>query len=154
MAVTYTATDSTGIVHSRTSARHLKPLYTHAVVRKPGDPTKRYISFHGSLKLASAEHKRELFSVSFGSGERLYPDAELVELTAVVKGKKPATMASAIVEPSISERVVDITPTWAGVLPLLLAALENGTDKARQAAREELRTMAKAADLYNASVAA
>lgn len=46
---------------------------------------------------------------------------------------------------------IDCTPTWAGVLPLLLAALDNGTDEGRKIAREELARMAKAADLYNAS---
>lgn len=49
-------------------------------------------------------------------------------------------------------RTIDITPTWVAVLPILLAALENGTDEGKRIAREELQRMADAADLYNASV--
>lgn len=46
---------------------------------------------------------------------------------------------------------IDLTPTWQGVLPILLAALENGTDEGNKIAREELRRMAEAADRFNAS---
>jgi hypothetical protein len=48
-------------------------------------------------------------------------------------------------------RTVDITPTWKGVLPLILYALESGTDQGKRIAREELQRMAEAADAYNAS---
>lgn len=41
---------------------------------------------------------------------------------------------------------IDMTPTWLGVLPLFLAAIENGTDAAKTAARQELTRMAKIAD--------
>lgn len=44
---------------------------------------------------------------------------------------------------------IDLTPTWAAVLPVLLAAIENGTDEGRRMAREELARMAQAADKYN-----
>jgi hypothetical protein len=37
-------------------------------------------------------------------------------------------------------------------LPILIAALEDGTDEGRKLAKLELASMAKAADLYNASV--
>jgi hypothetical protein len=47
---------------------------------------------------------------------------------------------------------IDLTPTWAAVLPILIAALEDGTDEGRKLAKLELASMAKAADLYNASV--
>lgn len=47
---------------------------------------------------------------------------------------------------------INLTPTWAGVLPILIAALEDGTDEGRKLAKLELASMAKAADLYNASV--
>ena len=40
-------------------------------------------------------------------------------------------------------------PSWAGVLPILLAVLENGTEEGRRIARAELRRMADAADAYN-----
>ncbi len=45
--------------------------------------------------------------------------------------------------------MIDLTPTWQGILPLLLAALEDGTDQGKQIAREELQRMAKAADAAN-----
>jgi hypothetical protein len=41
---------------------------------------------------------------------------------------------------------IDLTPTWQGVLPILIAALEDGTKEGKKLAREELRRMAKAAD--------
>jgi len=44
---------------------------------------------------------------------------------------------------------IDLTPTWAAVLPILLAAMENGTDEGRRLAREEFARMAQAADKYN-----
>lgn len=45
---------------------------------------------------------------------------------------------------------VNITPTWKGVLPVLMAVLEHGTDEGKRQAREELTRMAEAADQYNA----
>ena len=41
---------------------------------------------------------------------------------------------------------IDLTLTWQGVLPILIAALEDGTEEGKKIAREELRRMAKAAD--------
>lgn len=38
-----------------------------------------------------------------------------------------------------------IEPKWAGTLPLLLAALENGTEEGKRIAREELAHMAQVA---------
>jgi len=46
-------------------------------------------------------------------------------------------------------RTVDITPTWTGVLPVLLAALQDGTPKGKAMAIDELRNMALAADEWN-----
>lgn len=45
--------------------------------------------------------------------------------------------------------MVDVTPTWQGILPLLIELLQNGNDAGQRTAREELAKMAKAADLYN-----
>jgi hypothetical protein len=42
---------------------------------------------------------------------------------------------------------VNITPTWEGILPVLLTlAIEGDTGEARETARQELRRMAKLAD--------
>ncbi len=46
---------------------------------------------------------------------------------------------------------VDATPSWEAVLPVYLMAYENGKNKGRGAALEELQRMAKLADLYLAS---
>ncbi len=43
-------------------------------------------------------------------------------------------------------RTVDCTPDWRGILPLLLAALTDGTAEGRKIAREELQRMADVAD--------
>lgn len=43
---------------------------------------------------------------------------------------------------------IDLTPTWAAVLPILLAAVEDGTAEGRKIAREELARMAGLADKY------
>jgi hypothetical protein len=45
---------------------------------------------------------------------------------------------------------LELTPTWAAVLPILLAGVERGDQKAREAAKIELRRMADAADKWNA----
>lgn len=45
---------------------------------------------------------------------------------------------------------IEATPTWSGVLPILIAALQDGTDQGRDLATKELRRMAKAADSWNA----
>jgi len=46
---------------------------------------------------------------------------------------------------------VDITPTWVAVVPVLLAAIENGTSEGRRLAIEELKRMASIADAYVAA---
>ena len=43
---------------------------------------------------------------------------------------------------------IDMTPTWAEILPALLMVLEDGTPKGRAEVKEELRRMAAIADLY------
>lgn len=43
---------------------------------------------------------------------------------------------------------IDLTPTWAAVLPILLTAVEDGTFEGRKIAREELARMAGLADKY------
>jgi len=45
--------------------------------------------------------------------------------------------------------MVDVTPTWRALLPALVAVLEHGSPEGRDVARQELRRMAAAADLYN-----
>lgn len=46
---------------------------------------------------------------------------------------------------------VDITPTWSGILPLMLDIVSNpkADRQAREVMLKEFRSMARAADLYN-----
>ena len=45
---------------------------------------------------------------------------------------------------------IDITPTWRGVLPIIIEGLTNGNARGVQIATEELQRMADAADAWNA----
>jgi len=45
-------------------------------------------------------------------------------------------------------RVIDITPTWRGLLPLYLAAYKDGSFNAIKEAESELCRMADLADIY------
>lgn len=49
-------------------------------------------------------------------------------------------------QPKKQVGTIDLTPTWVGVLPLLLAAYSEGTPHGRQLAYAELLRMAKIAD--------
>jgi hypothetical protein len=46
----------------------------------------------------------------------------------------------------------DVTPTWEGLLPMMLEMASNENPEGRKVAREELVRMAKAADAYNVMV--
>jgi hypothetical protein len=48
--------------------------------------------------------------------------------------------------------MIDMTPTWQGILPALIVMLTEGNANTREAGRLELEKMARAADLYNASM--
>ena len=43
---------------------------------------------------------------------------------------------------------IDLTPTWSGILPALLAVIQNGSVEGVKLAEVELRQMARLADLY------
>lgn len=47
-----------------------------------------------------------------------------------------------------TETEIDMTPTWEAVLPIYLTSLMHGKFEGKRAAEEELRRMAKLADLY------
>lgn len=49
---------------------------------------------------------------------------------------------------------IDMTPTWADVLPILILGLDSGNAEGRKVAREELKRMADAADKWNTHVRA
>lgn len=52
-------------------------------------------------------------------------------------------------------KTIDITPTWRGVLPILLRAVRGDSKRNKESvlmAQQELYRMAEAADKYNESV--
>lgn len=48
----------------------------------------------------------------------------------------------------MEKMVIDMTPTWSGILPALLASVEDGTPEGRKIAIDELERMARIADKY------
>jgi len=55
--------------------------------------------------------------------------------------------------PPQKPRTIDCTPAWVAVLPIYLEAYKNASSaEVREAAFDELTTMARLADLYNAGV--
>lgn len=48
-------------------------------------------------------------------------------------------------------KTIDLTPTWAECVGIILTLLESGNHECRTTAIGELKKMAQAADLYNAS---
>lgn len=47
-------------------------------------------------------------------------------------------------------RFIDVTPTWADLMPAFFQILENGTDTGKELARAELTRLAQMADRINA----
>lgn len=50
-----------------------------------------------------------------------------------------------------STHMFDLTPKWEGLVPGMIAVIENGTLNGKKVVYEELLRMAKAADLWNES---
>lgn len=50
-------------------------------------------------------------------------------------------------------RTLDLTPTWAGLMPALIALLQDGTAEGQKTAREELARLAGGMDSANAAAA-
>lgn len=46
-------------------------------------------------------------------------------------------------------KTIDMTPTWTGIMPGLLAVLEDGTETGKKLAREELMDLARKVDALN-----
>jgi len=44
--------------------------------------------------------------------------------------------------------MIDATPTWRAILPIIITGLQHGTPKGQQIAREELYRLAGIADAY------
>jgi hypothetical protein len=50
------------------------------------------------------------------------------------------------------DKTIDLTPTWLGILPALVALITDGDAEGRRGAQEELRRMAGLADAHVTSV--
>ena len=50
-------------------------------------------------------------------------------------------------EEQVKQITIDMTPTWEGVAPILIAALEKGSEEGRSSARKEVKRMAKLVDM-------
>lgn len=46
-------------------------------------------------------------------------------------------------------QTIDMTPTWAALMPILLAAVEDGTEEGKRIARAELTRLAHTVDAMN-----
>ncbi len=58
-------------------------------------------------------------------------------------------------EPAEGAKIVELVPTWEGVIPLLVEAAANGTTtEARKTAMDELRRLARIVDERNAEIRA
>lgn len=44
-------------------------------------------------------------------------------------------------------KTIDVTPTWSGIIRVLIAALEDGSDAGKQVAREEVIRLARQYDI-------
>ena len=49
---------------------------------------------------------------------------------------------------STTTTTIDLTPTWEGILPVLVTLLKDGNREGRATALDELNRMAKLADAY------
>jgi hypothetical protein len=47
--------------------------------------------------------------------------------------------------------MIDMTPTWAAIMPALIAAIRDGTPEGQRIAEAELMRLAKSADAANAA---
>lgn len=74
------------------------------------------------------------------------------EVAAIRQGIE--TRKRAPQRPEEGPRVVDMTPTWAGLAPALFLALTNGTPEGQRIAREELTRALAALDAHNAAAKA
>jgi hypothetical protein len=49
-------------------------------------------------------------------------------------------------------QTIDLTPTWTGIAPALVAVLQDGTPEGQKQAKIELKRMAQTADLFNEAI--
>lgn len=102
---------------------------------------------------------RNIWEISTGNGAKLDPDlwdshrqkCNAATVNTYVEGISVddwQTAALARIEGGHMPRPIDETPTWAGLMPALIAVIENGTDQGRENAVAELMRLAAAADTY------
>ncbi len=97
----------------------------------------------------------------YGEGGRMLPESNLPHVRAAVIaayveafGLLPHDAEHAAPAPikltAKPVQTIDATPSWAGLIPALVAMIENGTAESRALAIEELTRLARSADKQNA----
>lgn len=104
------------------------------------DPSQPYLD---GTREASAAYCSDLQEAVDTADAWAAHKADAARVAAEAEAKAEALRAD-------SPRVIDATPTWAAVLPMLCLALENATEDGKRIARAELQRMAEAADRFNA----
>jgi hypothetical protein len=74
---------------------------------------------------------------------------EMLYLTRRVQNTLAGACPSFFYFQELQMETIKLVPSWAGVMPCLLAVLQDGNPEGREVAREELMRMAKAADMFN-----
>lgn len=96
-----------------------------------------------------------------GTAQRLFPtvwEKAFPERAAVALVDVPSEGRTLVAQPANQRTPSDAgtielaAPSWASILPILLAATENGTQEGRALAKAELVRMAQAADKWNAHI--
>lgn len=64
------------------------------------------------------------------------------------------TLSAGNPEPATAPEVLDMTPTWAAIMPALVAALQHGTPEGQRLAAAELESLAAKVDSANAKARA
>jgi hypothetical protein len=103
-----------------------------------------------SVRLESAVLAALAYEAEAFDGDEPVNGADLVDWFADWRADAKAALEGAPA-PAETGGTVRLVPTWRGVLPALLAVLQDGSDKGRELARLELARMARAADMHNAA---
>lgn len=98
-----------------------------------------------ALATVQEMHRRDMLAADAAARARACRE----EVAAIRQGIE--TRKRAPQRPEEGRRVIDMTPTWAGLAPALFMALTNGTPEGQRIAREELTRALAALDAHNAA---
>lgn len=63
-------------------------------------------------------------------------------------GRKMFFTLECHIEPIVQKQNINLTPTWSSMVPAIVLLLQDGSAEGRKTALQELRNMARTADLY------